>query len=248
MKKLIKILVVLGIIAVIALVVVIMNLGKIVKTGVEEVGPKVTLSPMTVEKVNVGVLSGEFGLDKFFLGNPEGFKSEFAFKVDKIDVKAEIGSVTSDIIHVNHIRIDGAELCFEGLNGANHQQILENVDKFIVDIVGESTDGETTEEQPKEEKPAKKVVVDLVEITNTTVHLYLLGKKTASLNLPSVKKTDIGKGGEGASMADAFKEIYKSLFEGVSDIVKQSGSILKDAGSGAKDAGKSIVDGVKSLF
>lgn len=240
MKTLIKIIAGLIVLAIVAVVALYLSLDKIIKKGVTEAGNHITKTEMTVEKVTVGLFSGQFGFDKFFMGNPEGFSSKFAFKVDKLDVQLDIASVTSDTVHIKHIQIDGAELCFEGLKGDNQQKILENIDTFVKSLsTGEEapkTEEPAAETPETEAKPGKKIIIDLVEITNTQIHLFLLGKKIGAMTLPSVTKKDIGKG-SAKTTPEAIKEVYESIFKGATKAIESS-----DHGS------KGVMGKLKNLF
>lgn len=239
MKKLIKILAVLAVLAVVAVVAIYLSLGSIIKKGVAEAGPVITKSEMSVEKVEVALFDGKFAFQKFFLGNPEGFKSEFAFKVNSFNVMVDPGTVTSDTIHVKEIKIDGAELCFEGLTGDNQKQILANVNEFAGSL-STGDEAPAAEETPADkDAPQKKVIIDHAELTNTKVHLYLLGKKVTTLTLDSIVRKDIGKNdSNGTSMAEAFEEIYKAIFVGAGDAV----------GDSEEAKGGSFIKKIKSIF
>ena len=64
-------------------------------------------------------------------------------------------AITSEKIVVNEIRIDGAELCWEGVSGTNHQKILENIEAYV----GPSE--ETDEEADEGEDSHKSLEVKL---------------------------------------------------------------------------------------
>ena len=247
MKKLIKIGIALVTLLIIALVVVYFMLGSIIKSGVESAGPELTKGEVKLESANLSIF-GSGGIKGLEIGNPSNveskFASPFAFKIGSVDVKVQIGSVTSDKIIIDSILIDGAELCWDGMKGANHQKIMDNIEEYI----GSSEAPKEGEEESKEED-GKKVVIKLLKITNTKIHVYILGQKLPSLTLPEIIKENIGEEEGGATMADTVKVVYESLFDGVKDLVKSSGNILNSAkeklGETLKDAtksGKSVID------
>ena len=80
MKKALLILGTVLVMAVVALLVVRANLGGLIKKAVETVGPKITQTPMTIERVSLSPLSGSGSIKGFVLGNPEGYQSPFAIK------------------------------------------------------------------------------------------------------------------------------------------------------------------------
>lgn len=237
-KKLIKIVGVLFALLVIAMLVVYFMLGGIIKTGVETVGPELTKGDMTLEGASLSVF-GTGGIKGLEIGNPKNgdFSSPFAFKLGSADVSVQIGSLMSDKIIVNSIEIDGAEVCFEGLTGSNHQKILENIEAFTG--AGEEKPGE----EPKPEGEGKKIVIKLFKMTNTKIHLHVLGQ-TVPLPLPDFEKTGIGEESDGATLKETVSAIYESLYSSITDLVKSSGDAIKNATGKALDA---ISDGAGAL-
>ena len=262
-KKLIKIVGIVIALLVIALVVVYMMLGSIIKTGVETVGPELTKGDMKLEGASLSIF-GSGGIKGLEIGNPKNgdFTSPFAFKLGSADVSVQIGSVMSDKIVVNSIEIDGAEVCFEGLTGSNHQKILENIEAY-------TGGGEDKPEEEKKEGEGKKVVIKLFKMTNTKIHLHVLGQ-TVPIPMPDFEKTGIGEESDGASLKDTVAAIYESLYSSLTDIVKSSGDKIKeitgkgieaisegagklkdsasDAVDSVKDGAKGAVDKLKGLF
>ena len=239
-KKLIKIVGILFALLVIALVVVYFMLGSIVKTGVETVGPDLTKGDMKLESASLSVF-GSGGIKGLLIDNPKNgeFKSPFAFKLGSADVKVQVGSLMSDKIIVESIIIDGAEVCFEGLTGSNHQKIMENIEAY-------TGGGEKTEEKPEEQKEGegKKVVIKLFKMTNTKILVHVLGT-TVPLTLPDFEKTGIGEDSEdGASMKETVAAVYESLYSGIADLVKSSGDAIKNATGKAMEV---ISGGAESL-
>ena len=76
---------------VIAVVVGAMFLGSIVKKGVETAGPSITKTDVKLDGASLSVLSGSGTLKGFVLGNPEGYKGDFAIKVGVVDVGVKPG-------------------------------------------------------------------------------------------------------------------------------------------------------------
>ena len=135
MKK--KLLITGGVIAVlliVTLVVVGFSLGKIIKTGVETVGPKITGTDMKLDSANLSLLSGSGTLKGFLLGNPQGFKTPSAITAGAVSVGVQPKSLFSDKIHVTHVRVEGAEVTFEGTIGT-----ANNLSKIYILVITNST-------------------------------------------------------------------------------------------------------------
>ena len=118
-----------------------MSLGKIMKAGVETVGPKITKTEMKLDSASLQLLGGSGTLKGFTLGNPGGYKTAAAIKAGSVGVGVKPGSLFSDKVVVRHVRVEGPEITFEGSLGT-----ANNLSK-ILDNVKETTGGAT--EQPK---------------------------------------------------------------------------------------------------
>jgi len=80
MKKILIVLVVLIAAAIAAYFVLQNPLGRLVKLAVEEFGPEMTQAAVKVSRVEISATDGRGALSGLFLGNPKGFKSDYALK------------------------------------------------------------------------------------------------------------------------------------------------------------------------
>ncbi len=232
-------------------------LGPTIRKAVTTIGPMVTKTPVTLEDVSVNLFSGNISLKGLVVGNPDGFKTEAAMKLAEVRLSVDPLSVFSKTIHVKQVYVDGAEAWYEaGIPDSNVGKLQKNIDAF--------TGGAKPAAKPEEKKPAgegKKVVIDDLQILNTKVHLSVKGLGGAALPvpMPDIKQKDIGKEGDGKTVAQAAADILKSVTDGIAEVgtkaigglkdgAKAIGGAAADAGKGALDAGKSAVDSVKGLF
>jgi uncharacterized protein involved in outer membrane biogenesis len=242
MKKIKKILLGVGIgllvLIVIAVMAVGLFLGKIVKAGMETVGPKITQTTLTVDSVDVSMLTGSAKVKNLVIGNPEGFKAPNAISIGLAAVSVSPMSVLSDKIVVKSVRIESLEITFEGNPfGANNlTKIQNNVNTAAANFQSPLS----TNQPPKTAAPAKpgaKLEVDDFLITGAKVNIGT----GATLPLPDIHLTDLGKGPEGITAADLTKQV---LSEVISATIKAVGS---DAANIGKDAGKTVGAGVDKI-
>ncbi|HXG48436.1 MAG TPA: hypothetical protein VNO52_12480, partial [Methylomirabilota bacterium] len=112
-----------------AIVGVFVFLNDIVKKAVETAGPPLTKTEVKLASSKISPLSGSGHLQGLFIGNPEGFKTEFAIKMGEMKVDVDVGSLLSDTIVVEQIFIEGPEITFEGgLKGSNLGRLLDNLE------------------------------------------------------------------------------------------------------------------------
>ncbi len=257
-----------GCVVVVAIVAVVFftlsNLGPIVKKMVNTIGPKITKTEVSVADVGISVFGGEAKIKDFFLGNPKGFKSDQAMTVGSIYVDIDESSITENPIIINKIEIVAPEITYEKIkNSDNFQTLLKNVQGSV----------KAEKKSSKDEKSDKRIVIHNVIVKDGKVNLTMtaLAGKTITAPLPDIHLKDIGKQKEGATPAEAFEQIFSSIYGSISadsvtqvftDGLKQLGG-LKDLGAtGLKtgtDAAQKLMDsstksvesatkGIKSLF
>ena len=237
MKKKIFLGIALGFILVIVLVLVAVSffLGNLVKAGVETAGPKITQTPLTVDAVNISVLTGSAGVKGFVLGNPEGYKSPNAISVGQAAVRLAPMSVFSDKVVVKSIEVRAPEITFEGnpLGANNLKKIMDNVSAFS----GGSAAPDTNAPSPQP-KAGKKLEVDKFVVTGAKVHF-----NGATLTLPDIQLTDLGTGPDGITPASLIKEVMGQITTDTLKAVAGSAADLgKDLGNKATEAGKNAAD------
>lgn len=240
--KALKIIGILVIILIMAVFAIILNLGKIVKTGINTVVPQVTKCEAHVDDVNFNVFGGKFEIKNLVIKNPEGYKTDQAFSLGHIFVNVKMGSLLTDVIEIEQVLIDAPEITYEvGLGNSNLNTILENVNSSLP-----SSNEEKKEEKKEEKEGGKKVVVNLVKVTNGKIGVSakIAGGMEAPIVLPDIEIKDLGKKEGGISMIQAAAITLKTTLLSIFDVLKSSGKLLLD---GAKAIGEGIVDGVKSL-
>lgn len=197
MKKLSIALIVLVLLIVIAVVVVASQAGSLIKNGVETYGPEFTGTSVTLSDVDISLLSGNASINNLVVGNPKGFKSENAFKVDEVSVKLDVGSLFSEQIRIEKILIDGAELTYEQINkSSNIDALKRNVERNTGSGGGGSGDSGSSSDV--------QLLIDDLYINGTKVNVMaaVLGKEEQeSVTIPDIHLTNLGKSGDGSVSA-----------------------------------------------
>ena len=233
----------------IALVVVGLFLGNIVKTGMETVGPKITLTTLTVDSVNVS-FTGSAGVNGLVLGNPEGYKTTNAISVGKAAVSVAPGSVLGSKIVIHSVEVKAPEITFEGnpFGENNLKKIMDNVNTFTGGGNKAATTNTPASSQGK--GASKKLQVDHFLISGAKVHVSLtgMGGKELDLVLPPIEFNNLGDGPDGITAADLTKKVLGQI---TTDTIKAVGIAVtdlgKDVGNLGKDAGKTVGTGVDKL-
>jgi uncharacterized protein involved in outer membrane biogenesis len=239
MKKKILIGTGIGVLVVILAVVIIAGffVGDIIKAGMETIGPKVTQTSLTVNSVNVSVLTGSGGVKGLIVGNPAGFKSTNAISVGKAAVSVAPFSVLGDKIVIKSVEVREPEINFDGNPfGANNlQKIMDNVSAFTGGPEDKTADTNAPV-KPGAPKPAKKLQVDDFLIVGAKVHF-----NGVILPLPDIHLANLGQGPDGITPAALIKEVLGQVTSAsLKAVVASAGDASKAIGGEASKLGKSL--------
>jgi len=186
--------------------------GSIIQEAVLEYAPPATGADVSLEAVNVSILGGSAGLSSLTVGNPKGFKSDYAFKVAEMGVKIDMASLTSDVIRIEEIRISGADLIYEiGTRGNNISRIQKNIEAYA-----QSHGLEVSESESE-----AKFIVDHIYITGTRVKIAtdILGDKGSGLTLPDIHLKNIGTEDKAATAGEVATAVFGAINKGLSKII-----------------------------
>jgi uncharacterized protein involved in outer membrane biogenesis len=253
MKKIKSILVfvLIGLVVLVLVVAVVIgaNLGRIVKAGIETVGPKITQTPITVDSVGLSLLSGSASVNGLVVGNPTGYQSTNAIDMDKASVSIAPGSLLSDKIVIKSVEVRAPQITFEGNPfGANNlSQLLDNVKGAPTtnEVVPASQTASGTA------KPAKKLEVDDFLIAGAKVHVQLTGiiNKSLDLTLPDIHLTDLGKGTDGITAAELTQVVLKEVISAtIKSVGEAAGSITNVSGKTLNGTVDKIKTGLGGIF
>ncbi|EGB16670.1 hypothetical protein DND132_3467 [Pseudodesulfovibrio mercurii] len=243
-----------------AIVLVILNLGDLIKTAVEEFGPPITKTEVRLGGADISVLSGSGTLSNFYLGNPQGFKMPSAVECGTIRVKVNTDSLTSDKIIIEEIYVDSPVISYEKRgNTDNFQTIVNNIQKTVA---GEKTAAKS-EEKKSETGSEKKIQINDFIVKNGKINLGgslldAFGDQGMGIDLPDIHLKDIGKEKD-TTPAEAFAQILGEMTGDVTGTVTQVTKQLKEAlgkavegagkaVEGAGEAGESVGGAIKGLF
>ncbi len=254
-----------------------LSLGKVVKTGVETFGSQALQAPVTVTNITFSAFTGKAEIEGLVVGNPQGFKTDSAFKLGVTRVVVDPKSIMTDTIVIREILIEAPEVTYEtDLKGSNITRLKENIEAFTGTGATEPGDepAEEPADKPAEEpnaedgKPGKKVVIESFKIADGQIRLSatVLGGAALPVPLPEVHLTDIGKDSGGTSIGEAVSEIFGSVTGTITGAVKAGGALIGDTtdavkdtaeqtGKAVKDVGKSLkettsgtINGIKGIF
>jgi hypothetical protein len=249
MKKIILWIVIgLGFVLVVGLVAAFLSVDSIVKSGFNSVGPGLTKVETRLASANISPFSGGGKLSGLFIGNPSGYKTPSSIEVAEIQVAVQIGSLFSDKVVIEQVRLKAVDITFEGGLTGN------NLDKILANIQESAGGGKDSKQSSSEAKGQKKLQVNdlLIEGGNIRVNLTGLVEKSLTVPLPEIHLQNLGAGAQGITAAELAAKVMDKLLAAVLDAVKGQATGLA---AGLKDGGKSAAGqlgntakGLKDVF
>jgi hypothetical protein len=262
-KKLKKILIYSALICAGILLILSFSMGFIIKGAVNHFLPTLTGTDVNMESCFLNPFTGSLSIKNFTVGNPEGYKSKYAFKLDEVFVDLDMGSLSSDKIIIQTILVDGMEVSFETkMTETNIGAIKDNIDKVTKgDETAESSEetekGDETQSAPESKSGSdKSIQIDDFRFINSKVVIAAQVMDTGSagaIPIPDIEMKDIGSDSGGASVSEVSAEVINELYIA---IVKAANNVTSDAlkeGAGKgiekiKEGTGAMIKGVKNLF
>ncbi len=215
---------VIGIIVVVVVVlfVLLMNLGSVIKTAVNTYGPDITKTEVHLSDVNVSLLSARAEIRGLSIGNPPDFRSPKAVEVGSVYLDVDEKSLMRDTIIIDRIEVVAPHITYEKRSGTdNFQTILNNIKQ---QTAHEKASGEKPEATAEKGTGKKLIIRDfVVRDGKVTLARVAPGGREITASLPDIHLTDIGQKDNGATPAEAARQIVAALYE------KISGSAVTDA-------------------
>lgn len=236
MKKPVKILMLTIVVMVLVIPVVIMSRASVlIRDAVETYGPELVGAPVKLGGVTFSLINGEAGLEALVIGNPPGFKSDYAFSLGELRIKLDPLSLFSDRIKISELLIDRADLIWEISKGGSNFQALQK------NLPAEAAAADTG--------AGPLVTIDHVYLNGTRVTIEGLPvKRDTSLTLPDLHIEGIGRDEGGVTFGNAMEEIFSVIMPAITktalsqQLQGAAGAVVDDL----KEEGEAAVEGLKS--
>jgi len=222
MKKPLKVLSIVLLVIVVLIVIAVVAVGlfadKALKAGIETAATKALNVGVSVGGVDLSIMGGRLALQDLTVDNPPGYQHPRLLELKKAQVEVYIRSLLSDTVKIKDIKLDGAQVVLEqrGVSGNNIQDIMKAMPST------------PKTQEPNQPPSGKKLQIDNLEITNTTVKVKLLpvpGKAdTVTLQLAPIKMTNLGSD-QKLDMAALSSKILAAIAQGIAE---QGAGILPD--------------------
>lgn len=223
-KRIVFFVVVLAAIAVVAIRVLGPEVDRRVAELVERYGSAATGTDVDVGGVDLALTEGRGRIDRLTIANPEGFDTDYAVRIEQVDVSLDIGSVARDVPVVTELLLDGVHI--------NAEQRGDAINLTEIQSNATESSGEPQTDAAEE----GRIAVRRFRATNATLTIAseLLGS-SETVELDDVVVTDIG-GTQGAPYGEAAAAMLDPVIDAAVAAVRRR---LRDA---AEDAARERID------
>lgn len=232
-------------IAVIGAVALVLRLDGWITEAVNTYGPGITGTEVRAGEVRVSLLSGRATITNFTLGNPKGYRSPRAMKVDSVTVRLELTSLMSDTLVIRQIEIVEPDVTYEKRRDTdNFRAIAKHAERKAKERGLVSGDAD-------ESKPGKKLRIREFIVKGGRVTLYTpdLPSGAASAAIPEMHLRDLG-GKDGAPPEKVFSRILAALHDRLTApiVVDSLNRSLLEARRTAEKGTRSLTDRIRDVF
>jgi hypothetical protein len=225
----------------IAAIVVLGQLGRLIENGVEKHGPGLTGTGVDLAGAHVSPFSGEGELTGLRIDNPKGFSDDRAFDLGSIRIKIDPKSVTSDVVRVRELVVDGPKLLaeFDASGRSNLKAILDHV---------KAAAGGTSSKPADSGEGGKRMIIDEFRFENAEARALAPALNLdKTLKLPPVVLKNLGAKQGGAAAGDIANQMLRPIIDSaLREATREVAKAQRDKlGDKAKDKAK---DELNKLF
>jgi|GEM_PF-1615153 len=213
--------------------------------GIRKYGTAILGVKVKVSRVKIDVTNQSAEVRGLVIENPPGFSSRRFLSLDSVTLSLDVSTLASSVVLVRELVLVKPEVTYEKQNGRSNLEVLQgNVDQYISDT--EKAFGlQATKNDKYMNQSSKKWII---------THFYMKdGSATVGpgirVRIPNIHIRDIGKRTNGASTADATKQVLSAL---TLNVTGAAASVINSAANGVGEGVKKGVSGVgkklKSLF
>jgi uncharacterized protein involved in outer membrane biogenesis len=207
-------------------------LGRIVKVAVESAGPRLLGASIALGAVAISPFSGRGTVRGLTVGNPSGFKGEYALKAGSVEVEVRLASLMTGTVVVESVSVRDPEIAWElGADGvSNLTRLQKNAEAAAARLGGAPAPSS------KPGVKGKSLLVRRLEVTGGKVRLSaaIFGGGSLTTSLPDVHMTDLG--GPGRSPAQVAAQTLGAVTGSAQHAVAGIGASTAKAGAAAMSA------------
>jgi hypothetical protein len=201
----------------IAVFLVVTRLDRMVASAVETYGSAATGTDVRVAGVAIALTAGRGNVSTLTVGNPKGYATDFAVRIEDIDVALDVRSLASGVPVVADLHLSDARVNAEQIGDATN---LTDIQRYLGEPHGEAS-------VAADPRPEARIIIDRFRLTNARVTLTSeLLSEPEELELGDVVVEGIGRAAGGATYTEAAEAIFGPIFAAARSAAQQR---LRDA-------------------
>lgn len=235
------------------------GLDRIVAAAIEKYGSEATGTKVGVSSVRLDLKDGKGSIRNLSVGNPPGFSTPIAFRLEDISVAVDTGTVTGNPVVIDQVTILAPRIAYEiDKNGRSNIDLIR---KKLAGTPSRETSGTKTADSGKK-VVIRRLVIDKGEIE---IQVAALSGRPLSATIPRLELKNLGGTG-GDSPGVIARQVLGPLLNQVAAAASSAGigqylgkdadelkKTLEEAARGklgvpGKDAAKGAGDSLKKLF
>ena len=226
-------------------------MDKVMEVAIETYGSQILQGDVQLQDLSLNLVDGSVDISGLYIGNPEGYKSEYAIKADHVSVVLDTQSIMSQPVQIREVEIQRPAIIYElALTGSNIDRLTENAESSLLA-------GAVLAAEEKSGTGMTFVVEEfsMVDGTISISHSIMKGK-AMSLELPGINLLDIGKQQNGVQAEQLAGEIMSAIKNGVGvaiasksiNTINSGVERVKEGAASVMNTAKDAGNKLKSLF
>lgn len=196
-------------------------LDAVVTRGLERIGPQITGTPVSVDRVNLSLVLGRGRVRGLVVGNPQGYHTASAFAVPDARIIFDPASVLQGKLVIDRLVLESPQITYEiNVSGSN----LDKIEKHARAFGRKRRTGGNGES----EDDLKYVQINdfIVKNPKLNVSASIFRGRFMTFDMDEIHLRGIGKDSRGATMDGATSRILAGTLRAVHQIVTKSGHAL----------------------
>ena len=175
------------------------------------------LNLIKFSRLQVQPMEGRVSADGLSIGNTYGFNDENLAVIDHLEVKFDPDTLQQDILVINDILVGAPHVTFERQITTDNIKALQQTIEQALSRREEYVQKEVPEDAGSAEPPAaaQKVIIDHLLVSDGQVRAKLSALPTATIPLPKIELSDVGKDEGGAGLGQAATMIYGAFYDSI---------------------------------
>ena len=208
------------------------NLDRMVRDALVDHGSRMLQAPVSVDAVSIRLRDGEGEIRGLVIGNPAGFKTPYALKVQRIEIGIDVRSLLGEVVTIRRVTVLAPAVIYERNDHRTNFDVLQaNLARQAPAAAQRPAPGE-----------ARKLIVGEFSLRGARAQgsIGAMAGNTLSVRLPDIELHDIGKAQGGATPAELGQVVVRAMLQkltpaiGFDGVGHSLGRALDKAGAAIK--------------